>query len=654
MSNSGHAARHGFRPDIQGLRALAVGLVLLYHARIDLLPGGYVGVDVFYVISGYLITGILAREFAASNRIALLPFYARRIRRLVPAAMVTLLATTLCAAWIYSPLELVDFSKAAIATALYSSNLWFAAVSTDYLAADATASPLLHTWSLGVEEQFYLVWPAVLGVLLASCSFPMRYRVTIIGLILLTVVSFVVCVLTTAYSQPWAFFGMPMRAWEFGAGALVALLPVQVAGLRATTCKLLQVFGLLLVAGAGCSMDDRTIFPGYAAVVPVTGATLMIFAGHVSRQSAHTIWLSNAPLRYVGDISYSLYLWHWPVIVFASELGLLESVTSRLAAVALCLLVASLSYHFIENPFRRGRGAADRPHTSLTLGVAVPCIVAVTSCALLVFSERRAAQEPYAGYAHAATDVPELYAMGCHAGMLAVEPRPCDFNPNGERTVVLFGDSHAAHWFPALIEGARDHNVRIRTYTKSSCPSVEVEPYNQLFGRPYSECTEWRGRVLDAIGTAKPSVVVLSNSLLSLGFDDLAIADRRRQWLAGLEGVLTHLSGTGARVVVIRDVPLPGFDVPRCLARQAKRGSSGSGPCMFLPDLGPHAPLAMAERRLVETFPNAIYVDLAGRICPDSPCQTERNGVVLFSDSHHLTATFSSLLAEDLYRAWSQ
>lgn len=276
---------NGFRPDIQGLRGLAVLLVVIYHAGISGLPGGYVGVDVFFVISGYLITGLLLREIEESGRIEFLKFYARRIRRLMPAAVLVLL-TTLGVAWVvYSPLEVAELTPSAFATAVYASNIWFAHLSTDYLASGTGANPFLHTWSLAVEEQFYLVWPLFLFVV-AHFGAPRTLRLRLmLAMGILTVLSLTASVLLTQYAQPWAFFGSPTRAWEFAVGGGVALWTSNSWLQNQTVVRLTGGAGIILILVAAGLYTDQTVFPGYAATIPVLGTALVILAGRSMRVS---------------------------------------------------------------------------------------------------------------------------------------------------------------------------------------------------------------------------------------------------------------------------------------------------------------------------------------------------------------------------------
>jgi peptidoglycan/LPS O-acetylase OafA/YrhL len=344
-------ARQRFRPDIEGLRGIAVLLVIIFHAWPDLLGGGFIGVDVFFVISGFLITGLLYRELGATGRIGFRDFYARRVRRLFPAASVALLATFLLSAWLLSPLALPRVAGDGVAAALSVANIRFALASGDYFTAVATPSPFLHYWSLSVEEQFYLVWPATL-LLVARFG---GLRLLGPAVLAVAVLSLVLAVAATEVAAGWAFYSLPTRAWQLAVGGLLAIVALD--RFRRT-----GVSGILALAGwvglggvllAGFAYDDLLAYPGWWALLPTLGAVLIIAGGN--RRLGPGLLLGLAPLRFTGRISYALYLWHWPLLVLpAAAWGGELPVAARLALVALAFVVASVSTLVMEEPIRRG------------------------------------------------------------------------------------------------------------------------------------------------------------------------------------------------------------------------------------------------------------------------------------------------------------
>ena len=371
------ASGAGFRPDVEGLRAVAVLAVVLFHAGVPGTTGGYVGVDVFLVVSGFLITGLLWRELAATGTVRLARFFGARARRLLPAAVTVLLVTVAAAAWLLPPLQARSALGDAVAAAVYGANHRLAVRGTDYLAAGTPPSPFQHYWSLGVEEQFYLLWPALMigtgwlawrGVRSRRAG---RTRTAVplaVVLAVLTVASFAVSLLWTRSSPPWAYFSLPSRAWELGLGGLVALtlpvwrrLPVGLAVPAGWA-------GLVLVGGSAVALDEGTPFPGTAALLPVVGTALVLGAGVRTPRWGVGGLLSAGPLRGIGRWSYSWYLWHWPVLVLApylvGELGL----GGRLTAVGLALLLAVLTLHLLEKRVRFAPALRHSPGRSLLLG----------------------------------------------------------------------------------------------------------------------------------------------------------------------------------------------------------------------------------------------------------------------------------------------
>ncbi len=361
-----------FRPDIEGLRAVAVIAVLLFHVGLPAAAGGFIGVDVFYVISGFLITGLLLREGQATGKVDLLAFYARRMRRLLPAALVVIVVTLAASALVLSPLRLPEVAGDAAASALYVANFRFAIEATDYLSLVAP-SPLLHYWSLGVEEQFYLAWPLILLVTARLLS----PRLLGPALLLLAIGSFGLSLYWTETSPAWAFFSPVTRAWQLAAGALLAVgflrLPRR---LPRASASLAVAVGLVLIVAGVLAVSDETAYPGAWAVLPVVGAVLVILGGSAGPTLPGRL-LDNPPARYLGRISYSLYLWHWPILILVPIAVGNDDMTFRLALAGVAILVAAISTELIERPFRRAAFLAARSRGTVQLGLAASFAVGI-------------------------------------------------------------------------------------------------------------------------------------------------------------------------------------------------------------------------------------------------------------------------------------
>jgi peptidoglycan/LPS O-acetylase OafA/YrhL len=638
-----------FRPDIEGLRAVAILVVVAFHAGIPGFHGGFIGVDVFFVLSGYLITSLLTRELTQTGRIDMPRFYARRVRRLLPGACLALAATVLIGRYLFSPLEQTGFARAAVATSLYVSNLWFATTATDYLGDSADTNPLLHTWSLAVEEQFYIVWPAILMFAYLRGRRPMWSLTLAVWLV--TVVSLCVSIWLTHVAQPWAFFGSPARAWEFGAGALAFAALQNRRPIPPIARDVASWAALLALLWAVFAYDRQTPFPGVAALVPAIATAILLAAGAQAPGTSVGRVLAVRPMRWFGTMSYSWYLWHWPVLVLArSYYGPLSLVERAFWAVA-SLAIAVVAFRLVEDPVRHSRYLAERARRSIRLAVAL-----TASCALLGLwwsstaghDAATPAQHPMA-VAH--QDIPVIYGDGCHLDFFQTRSPECVFGDGAAtRALVLFGDSHAAQWFPALDVIAREGRFRLVSLTKSGCPAADVQVYTKALQRPYTECDEWRGDAVQRIVRLRPAAVFISNSNLYVAAirraDPHAISSR--DWIAGIDRLTSRLHSAGIRVVVIADSPSPGVDIPTCLSRAVWRGGSPGHDCSV--------PRVAAFRRDViaaieqATSSSVLSVNLNDAICPADTCPPQIDGQVVYRDGNHLTATFAASLAPMLLR----
>jgi peptidoglycan/LPS O-acetylase OafA/YrhL len=357
-----------FRGDIEGLRGLAVLLVVLFHCDVPGLAGGFVGVDVFFVLSGFLITGLLVAEIEKTSKLDLLQFYARRVRRLLPAFALTLTTTLLIGAMILTPHELDLAGHASRAAALNISNLFFDMNAGDYFAPDVKTNPLLHTWSLAVEEQFYLFWPLMV---LMSLRWGRSMKALGIVLSAVTIISLAIGVWFTATRSTFAFYELPARAWEFSLGGLAVLLPYAARKISPLWWLGLGWFGVLSILGSAHFIEGNDGFPGWIALIPVIGTAACVIAGTAHPHGGIGVVLHSAPLQMLGKLSYSWYLWHWPFLVFSAALLPNISFRGKAAAAGAALAVAAVSYHFIENPIRFHPTLLKRPTFSIGLAAAI-------------------------------------------------------------------------------------------------------------------------------------------------------------------------------------------------------------------------------------------------------------------------------------------
>jgi peptidoglycan/LPS O-acetylase OafA/YrhL len=655
MSPHARSSRGNFRPDIQGLRALAVLAVILNHAGLPFVQGGYVGVDVFFVISGFLITAHLLRSLESDGRIGFAGFYARRARRILPAAF-TVLGLSIMGTFVFvPPLLREQVFRDAVATAFYVPNYAFAVQGTDYL-AETSPSVFQHYWSLGVEEQFYLLWPLLL---LAIFLLVRRSRTgLVVTLAILVVGSFATCVVLTSHSQPWAFFSLWTRAWELGVGGLIAVIPSHLR-LGPKVAAYVGWVGIGGIFAAAVLYSSATAFPGWAAALPVAAAGLVIFSGNTAPAYGPQALLGARPLQFLGLISYSLYLLHWPVLVLAQNA--VGNYTPLPVWATTLLVVASIPlawalYRFVENPARRAswlRRTNWRPLALAGIGSLVLAGVAlggsVATAALPLNAGRTTAQVPptdppvatqfvpsnlVPDLQHAADDNPAIYADGCEVDFAQTSPQPCFTGDPGGQRIVLFGDSHAAQWYPALAKFAKDNHLRLETETKSACPSVAVEVARN--GVDYSACDTWRNNVISDLQANPPALVVIAN----YGNPEFNDKDNpANQWATGMKQTIGTLT-TATKVVVIADTPDLRTSPIVCLSAHLTSAQSCGRPRSLALDSPGRIP-----GETPADLAGASFVDLTDYFCSATWCPAIVGDTLIYRDSHHITATYSTDLA---------
>jgi peptidoglycan/LPS O-acetylase OafA/YrhL len=664
-----------FRPDIEGLRAVAVGLVVLAHAGIGRFEGGYVGVDVFFVISGFLITALLLNEHRRTGTISMPRFYARRALRLLPVATVVVLVTVV-GAWLWLPAtRFKGITLDALFSTFYGINWRLAVQGVDYMNATAEPSPLQHLWSLAVEEQFYLVWPLLMLI-------TMRSRRLLIGALgALVAVSLGLSIVQTGTSAPWAYFGSHTRAWELGVGALLAVFVAQLSRIPGRAAAVLSWGGLAAVGLAALTFTEQTPFPGHHALLPVLGAAAVIAGGAGGARGGAVAVLGLAPAQWIGKLSYGWYLWHWPVLmIWPSVLGRDASVRLNLVFAAGALVLAVITYHLVENPLRAQPMLRARARRGLLAGLAFSLLTASvagiagrftptlptgpavldTAAALSVAADPQARLTELIKASTGAsrmpsnlrptliaanTILPGHYAATCHLDYRGTAVKPCVYgDPNGDRTAFLIGDSHAAHWFPAVDAAARDRGWRLVALTKAACQLPSVLNYSQPLKRPYTECVTWRDRVVKRIRAEKPDLVVMSSNDGDngglVGPDGVVPAGPTPDaaWVAGWKKTWTQLKGL--RVVQIQDTIRPTRTAPECLAQNSRTISD----CNQKLAKGTIKP---ARRKLIAAAARAAgvrVVDPSPWLCAGGVCPPVVGDTLVCRDMNHLSVAYSQAL----------
>ena len=678
------------RPEIQALRAIAVATVVVFHYWPELITGGYVGVDVFFAISGFLITAHLVREVDRTAKVSLPGFWARRARRILPAALLVLLFCAV-ATYFWVPLNLWEqFFGEIRASTLYVENWNLAAQAVDYLGAENRPSPVQHYWSLSVEEQFYIVWPVLILIAMTLArrgSELLRRQAIAAMLVLLTLASFIYSVIATANDPAAAFFITPTRVWEFGAGGILALAATTSA--RPAFRAAVSWLGVGAILLASFAFTAETPFPGAAALLPILGTVAVIWAGAPALRWAPLGWMKLRPVQWVGDNSYSIYLWHWPLLILAPFV-LLDQLTTpiKLGLLALTLILAALTKRFVEDPLRSGPLlAGKRPRRTFIVAAAASAVVLLASFAAIAElndrqeQDRRATARLLASGERclgAAARDPDNQPCINPKLRLSVAPSPatarelvtphdgteanrsplcqgglkiigllelCSFGApanRAERQVVSIGDSHARRWRPGLNIVALESNWRVTSIVRRGCP---LNNYLTGSSTEIRSCRQWQ-RQLAAWLKANPTIDTL---VIAQSTGTGRNPERFEARVRGYEERLRLLPSTIEEVIVLRDNPRVSGNTLDCV-EQAVEAGKAAGPACAIPRsvaLKPD-PLAVAAENLDQS--NINVIDLTEFYCGPEVCLPVVGGVLIHSDRHHQTELWNRTLAPFVLR----
>jgi peptidoglycan/LPS O-acetylase OafA/YrhL len=596
---------------IQGLRAVAALLVTIFHAR--LMPGGFIGVDIFYVISGYLITGLIIREIGKTGRLDLNEFYQRRIKRLLPTSVFVLFVTAVVGIFVLPAITRDALGRDLFAAAAYVSNYLFAWWENDYQNLNATPSPFIHYWSLAVEEQFYVVWPIFI-------LFLSRYgkRAIFQGVAIVTALSLLLSIYLTQVAPIWAFYSLPTRAWELGFGALLLFIPD-----RYLRNRFLPWVGAIGIAIATFNFDESTAFPGFNALLPVVATAILIGSIPVWPRFFNDL-SNNRLMQWLGAISYPLYLWHWPALVLpSSALGRPLQIRERLLCILSTIVLAHITSKFVEQPLRHRSFSAKKTYGFFATTTAVSLLagVAIASTASSVIKVKGT---NYSFNLEQVVAKPAVYGDGCHVNYGEVESGDCTYGEKGSATkVVLYGDSHAAQWFPTLEVLAREKGFELISLTKSACPSVDV-PRSDQGAYKNSECDKWRENSVKRIQKIKPTAVILSS--FQYFTEPRGYSSRAQWWNEGQRRLLADLQGSSRNLIYISDTPQPLRDIPNCLASQDVKDCDTT-----------------------EKTPNVIIngfkkIDPTPWLCTNV-CSSIKDGYVVYRDGSHISVQSALALA---------
>ncbi len=664
------------RRDIQALRAIAVTLVVLYHLWPNRLTGGYVGVDVFFVISGFLITLHLLQKPIRGAR-DLFSFWARRVRRLIPAASLVLVATLVASlVWLPSTVH-ARVAQEVMASSLYVENWWLALSSTDYLATDQLHSPTQHYWSLSVEEQFYILWPVLLGLtyLLTRRWGRGSTRAPLLVVAAVGMASLTWSVVFTGQDAAQAYFVSTTRVWELGVGAALAAAVHLGFSPRALLSRVVLVWGgLAAIAVSAVLFSGATPFPGSAALLPTVGAAMVIAARSDDlRPSPRRVW-SVRPVQWLGDISYSVYLWHWPAIVIAPfALGTDLKLAHKLVLVVAVLGLSTLSKRWVEDLMRfTPRIARSTKRSFVLLAVCLTVTVGLAGTALHTTEQAAAAARDVvvdpaaecvgvdavrsaacAGRATAllqapvvaAEDKPEVYADNCWNNRPFTGHTVCHYGTKGAPVrVALYGNSHAGQWEPPIARTVKEQGWALDTYLGSECYSVDV-PVSFSTETLQKNCSNWNAWSRGAIIKGGYDLVVMSDRSLQ-PLAGVPAADKQKVAAASYSRVIDAFVKSGAKVLVIRDTPGAKGSVPDCVAEHEDDPSACATPLKEGLEPDPLAAAATAHRGR-----DVSVLDVTDLLCRDGSCPAVLGGLITYFDHGHMTRSFSLTLLPEVSRA---
>ena len=678
-----------FRPDIEGLRAIAVLLVVLNHAGMPALQGGYVGVDVFFVVSSFLITGLLLKEAERGRRISLLGFYARRARRILPAATLVLAVTVVSSFALIGGTSAARTAEDGQWAALFASNFREISQGTDYWASDLPPSPLQHYWSLAIEEQFYLFWPAsMMAVAAIGRRVPIRTRLTFL-LAVTIAVSLTWSVYATTENASAAYFSPLTRTWELAAGAILAVLTPTIMRLPVFLAAVTSVSGLIAIAAAALTLDEYTGYPGSAAILPVGGTVLVIIGGTITPKRGAEVLLRCRPLQWLGKLSYSLYLWHWPVLILAAaSLGTELAMTTKLAFVGVALALSVLTFKYVELPVRNSSWLkARRPSVSVAFGAALVALslLLLAGCSGSPsenLSEHQPGRVPASDTAATAfapgSDLPTAdevaKAVADSVNVAGWPPEPpvgsfpfnqhacisgldaptgkvkCSYgDANGDETVVVYGDSHAQMWASPLGVTATELGRHFEVFSMFSCPPADFSVYNAKRKGDYPECKAFRADSLAKIEALHPSVVLISGQRQGTWLEKDGRPDKentRAAWEKGLASTIKSLSAISDRVVVIGDIAYSEKDPEDCVTSN----SDDVRRCHTQRSYAVDTEHNEMEKRVAEAG-GAEYVDVVPWLCAEDVCPAVVAGYATHKDAQHISTNYALWLRRSLAEA---
>lgn len=643
-----------FRPDIEGLRAIAIIAVVLSHAEIGLYSG-FIGVDIFFVISGFLITSHIFNEAKKQGTISLSNFYAKRILRILPASMFAILVTLLASFIWLSPLQLLSYANDALWSALSIFNYRLAIDGTDYFNTTTVPTPFQHFWSLAVEEQFYFIWPLIM-LILAKIFGKKSYFGHLISLVLVLIIGFSLYLsyTVTATSQPWAYFGLHTRAWQMAIGALLAINIHRFANL-----KFAFVFSWIGFAGlvyALFSFTKNTPYPSFWAIIPTVATTIIIASGVNKNKYSFENIFGHSIFQFVGKISYSWYLIHWPLFVIFLLANNREGLSDKISIIILSFIISIVSFYTLENPIRHNLWIKSSLKNTYLVGLILVLITSAISGLVIYAKSRPAETKPVAIIPANETKLyqkiedatklqtlPKSAETSIEKTIIDGKSKECMFDHlaedinsskkctigSGKLKLALVGDSHARQWLDAMREIKNDYSLT--TYLKSGCPIENIIVSNALAKRDYTECYVWRNNVLEDFKKEKFDVIVVAS---------LEYEIEKSKY----ENSIKTLQGLTKKLIVLEDTPFPNKDIPECLIQN----KADIKKCQFTYFLREKVAKSKLEKEDILTKNQIRYVKTIDLFCTNKICPTIIDDLMVYYDNSHITPNYVKYLSDIL------
>ena len=641
--------RSEYRNDIQGLRAIGALIIMVFHIWFNKVSGG---VDVFFVISGFLMTSILLKGFFSNNVMNPLPFWGGIIKRVAPSAYVVLGATLIASYFITSPVLIGVVIKEIIASALHVENLALIIRSVDYLAADSPSSPVQQFWALSIQIQFYVVLPLVLIPLAYISKKKGSSLPLFVGVILIIFASFAYAVLSVKNDPAISYFNPLSRIWEFFFGVLSFLLVSNINKIKYR--NVLGVVGISLIIGGAIFIPRGAGFPGFVSLIPVVGALFIIISGSNGYKGLANKFLANKFLVFLGGISFTIYLWHWPILIFYKEYFSYSTVslTQGLGIMVVSIILAYFSSQKIESPFKK----IPRERVVLNFSVGVLFFLPIIVSAFIlkhqiestieksvidfeskviepfpgdkVYLEKEVAKFDRETFLSIKKIIPASYTIGCNQEGKGTEAKTCDFGDlTSSRELVIVGSSHATQWLPALDEIGKKNDFKVINMTKSGCPLGALETSDE-------SCSEWNERAIDKIISMKPYAVITNSTKTSPNKKEFIPKSSLESW--------EKLASNGVNVIGIRDNPRFSFDIPECVYQN--RDSKTSNLCsMDREDALLKSDPALAYSKIIKS------IDMSDMFCTDNKCLSTFSEKLIYRDSNHMSVEYTYFIRDNLY-----